>query len=80
MRRTNPCAGKGLTMTWGLQEADVVRNYDGVELQGHMVPVRKGKRNSLNAPTIRTHEARMQIAVGLHHWAEKERRGCLYFQ
>ena len=33
-----------------LQETDVVRNYEGVQLQGHiyMVQVRKGKRNSLS--------------------------------
>ena len=68
------CAGKGMTMR--LQEADVVRNYEGVQLQGHiyMVQERKGKRYGLYARTTLRQEARMEIAVGLHHWAKRERR------
>ena len=44
-------------------------------VQGHiyMVLVRKGKRTSLYAQTTLSKEACMEIAVSLHHWAEKER-------
>ena len=76
MRCTDPCADKGMTMTRRLQEADVVRNYEGVELQGRicMLQARKGKINNFYAQTTWRHEARMEITIGLHHWAEKERR------
>ena len=51
------------------------RNSEGVQLQGHtcMARVREGKRNSLYAQTTWRKEARMEIVLGLDHWAEKER-------
>ena len=43
-----PCVGKGV------QEVDVVWNYEAVQLQGHLhvVQLRPGARNGLHAPTF----------------------------
>ena len=69
-----PICWLGYDHDLGIQEVDVVRNHEGVQLQGHihMVQVWKGKRNGLYAQTPGTKEARGNIAVGLHHRAKKK--------
>ena len=60
--------------SWRLQEIDVVRNYERIQLQGHfhVVQVRKSERKCFYAQTFEPRYERVDIAAGLHHRTDEK--------